>query len=75
MVTMVTIHQEMRPLGNKYIYTLCYISFANKKSDITSIDSCHCVSTMIFIDKVIGLSTICKVMNVNTHIVFMTGNI
>jgi hypothetical protein len=25
MVTMVTIHEEMHPLGNKYIYTLYYI--------------------------------------------------
>jgi hypothetical protein len=32
------------------------------------------VSTMIFIAKVIGLSTICKVMHVSTHIVFMTGH-
>jgi hypothetical protein len=33
------------------------------------------VSTMTFIAKIIGLSTIFKVMHVNTHIVFMTGNI
>jgi hypothetical protein len=31
------------------------------------------VSTMIFIAKVRGLSTICKVMHVSTHIVFMPG--
>jgi len=30
-------------------------------------------STMIFMDKVRGLSTICKVMSVNTHVVFMHG--
>jgi hypothetical protein len=26
-VTMVTIHEEMRPLGNKYIYTLYFILY------------------------------------------------
>jgi hypothetical protein len=33
------------------------------------------VNTMFFIAKVIGLSTICKVMHVSFDIVFMTGNI
>jgi hypothetical protein len=33
------------------------------------------VSTMIFIAKVIHLSTIFKVMHVSTHIIFMTGSI
>jgi hypothetical protein len=31
------------------------------------------VSTMIFMAKVRGLSTICKVMPVSTHVVFMPG--
>jgi hypothetical protein len=33
----------------------------------------HPVSTMIFIAKVIGFSTILKVMHVRTHIYFMTS--
>jgi hypothetical protein len=50
---------------------LVYCSLLPHREDSIPLEPA--VSTMIFIAKVRGLSTICKVMPISTHIVFMPG--